>query len=65
MMMLPDLSNLTEHQKHALHMAAMAQMGSFEVMVLLLEQDSATAFTNSTMLGVLVGAYYLNMHQAA
>jgi hypothetical protein len=57
--------NLTEHHKHALHMAAMAQMGSFEVMVYILEQNSAMAFRNSNILAILVGAYYLNMHQAA
>jgi len=58
--------NLTEHHKHALHMAAMAQMASFQLMVLLpfLKQDSGTAFTNSTLLGVVVGAYYLTMHNA-
>ena len=53
---------LTEHHKHALHMAAMAQMGSFEAMIMLLGQNSATAFQNSTILGVLVGAYFMNMH---
>jgi hypothetical protein len=65
-MMLPDLSHLTERQKHALHMAAMAQMASFQLMVLLpfLAQDSGTAFTNSTLLGAVVGAYYLTTHNA-
>jgi len=43
-------------------MAAMAQMGSFEAMIMLLGQNSATAFQNSTILGVLVGAYFMNMH---
>jgi len=63
-MMLP--MHLNEHHKHALHMAAMAQMASFELMVLLpfLAQDSGTAFTNSTLLGAVVGAYYLTMHNA-
>jgi len=61
-MMLP--MNLNEHHKHALHMAAMAQMASFELMVLLLAQDSGTAFNNSTLLGAVVGGYYLTMHNA-
>ena len=56
------LSNLTEPQKHALHMAGMAQMGSFEAMVMLLGQDGVTAFQNSTILGVLVGAYFICQH---
>jgi hypothetical protein len=60
--MLP--MHLNEHHKHALHMAAMAQMASFELMVLLLAQDSGTAFTNSTLLGAVVGGYYLTMHNA-
>jgi hypothetical protein len=65
-MMLPDLSHMNENHKHALHMAAMAQMASFQLMVLLpfLAQDSGTAFTNSTLLGAVVGAYYLTMHHA-
>jgi hypothetical protein len=56
--------NLNEHHKHALHMAAMAQMASFELMVLYLAQDSGTAFTNSTLLGAVVGGYYLTTHNA-
>jgi len=60
-MMLP--MNLNEHHKHALHMGAMAQMASFELMILLLEQDSKTAFMSSSVLGALVGAFYMRGHR--
>jgi hypothetical protein len=56
---------LKEHQKHALHMAAMAQMASFELMVLMpyIAQDNQTAFMRSSLLGALVGAFYMRGHR--
>jgi hypothetical protein len=46
-------------------MAAMAQMASFELMVLMpyIAQDKQTAFVRSSLLGALVGAFYMRGHR--
>lgn len=64
-----DAARLVTHERESQARLAHGGYGTdgfFQLMVLLpfIAQDSGTAFTNSTLLGAVVGAYYLTMHHA-